>query len=211
MKLPVATFAVALDLACAATGVSAQPNLLANPGFDADLGGWEIAFDRPAAWSPDDLLGDPQSGAALVTHDEPLAGGFLTILRQCVPIDGPGDFRIAGWVRNLPDQGVPGSAAIVVAPVRHADCTGGAGTANGTQAVSASNWQYRETTFSVSHDTVAYQAVEVRLAVLKAQAVVTPRAALFDEVELVSLAPVDAVFADGFDTPPATGAAGASP
>lgn len=185
-----------------ATGVSAQTNLLANPRFDADLGGWEMAFGRPSQWDAEDVFGDPLSGSALLSHEEAVAGGFLTILRQCVPIPGPGNFRIGGWIKNLPDQPVAGSAAITVAAARFADCTGGFGNATGPAAASSPNWQYREWDFGVSHATIPYAAIMVNLAILKAQATTEPRRALFDDLELISLESPDPIYADGFDGSP---------
>lgn len=186
-------------LLAASSCLQAQPNLLVNPGFDVDLDGWEIAFGRPAVWDVEDVLSASDSGSALLTNVEPFAGGFLTILRQCVPIPGPGSYRIAGWVRNLPDQPVPGSASIIAQPARFADCTGGFANSFGTQAVTSTTWQYREAAFAVSHDVVPYAAIQVSLAVLKAQAVATPRSAWFDEIELVSLEPLDPIFANDFE------------
>lgn len=191
---------ISLALAWAAASAHAQPNLLDNPGFDQDLSGWDIVQERPAVWDPEDAVALPDSGSARLTHDEPLGGGYLSILRQCVPIDGADQFRISGLMFNPPDQPISGSAAIQAIPTRFADCTGAVGFIYGPDDVSSSgNWQYREATFSTEHPTIDFQAIEIRLMVLKAQAVETPRVALFDEIELVSLTPQDAIFASGFE------------
>jgi hypothetical protein len=177
-------------------------NLLDNPGFDVDLSGWEMLSGRPSSWMAEDVFGDPASGSVLITHDEASAGGYRIILRQCHPIAGPGNFRIRGYLRNLPDQPVPGNAAIIVAPARNADCTGGFGNSTGPASSTGSNWQYREWDFVVSHATVAYQAIMVNLAILKTVAVSTPRSAMFDQIELLSLDLPDAIFLDGFEEAP---------
>lgn len=182
-----------------ATHATAQENLLVNSGFDEDLSGWEAAFGRPSVWTAEDAFGAPDSGAALLTHDEAIAGGALAILRQCHAIPGPGTYRISGYLRNLAGQPIPGNAAILVAPARNADCSGGLGNTTGPAPTTNTNWTYREWDFLISHATVPYEAILVSLAIGKSQAVITPRSAMFDGVELISLDLPDAIFSNGFD------------
>jgi hypothetical protein len=177
---------VGFALLIGAIAVHAHPNLLANPGFDSGLSGWSRYADRDATPDPEDGFGHPASGSARLTHDQAVTGNLI-ILQQCVPIAGPGTFRISGMTRNLPDQAVPGNASIVVQPARNADCTGGFGSPNGTATTTTTTWQYRETDFTISHEVVQWQAIMVSLAVGKAQAVATPRVALFDNIALRSL------------------------
>lgn len=80
--------------------LSAQ-NLLANPGFDTGLSGWEAGDG--ASWDgTKDADGSPSSGSAKASVNFDRVGLTPTIVTQCIPVTAPGTLYLLGGKAFLP-------------------------------------------------------------------------------------------------------------
>lgn len=178
-----------------ADAVQAQGNLLANPGFDADLAGWTVQFDRPAEWDVEDRLAAPGSGSARLGHGEPSNGGYANVLSQCVPVTAHGPYLFGAWMRNPAGQPLAGSAIVFLQQHTNGTCSAVSSNQN-TGIATGTSWALRESFAEIFTST---NSVRVSLAVGKPAGTNELHEALFDDVFLV---PYDPIFADGFDPVP---------
>lgn len=99
-------------------GLTGNPNLLANPGFDANLDGWTL-WGEHAERARLDANGSPSSGSAMETIG-PGASRGINLASQCLPVTSGADYDFSAKVRA--DE--PGLAAAYVYFLASADCTG---------------------------------------------------------------------------------------
>jgi hypothetical protein len=113
---------------------SSGPNLLANPGFDRDLTGWNLTLSdvapnagRYGGWTSSDANGSSASGSALLSASSAGFGGYGWVtLTQCVPVAASRVYGLRAKVRgdasglfgNVPSPGLSASFR------PGADCTG---------------------------------------------------------------------------------------
>ncbi len=101
----------------AAPAIAAGRNLLTNPGFDTNLGGWS----GDGAWAAADALGDVHSGSVL---QQIAAVNSAALLYQCVTVEAGASYvyGASGWI----DIGGPAgsSTAVVVQFFSGPGCTG---------------------------------------------------------------------------------------
>jgi hypothetical protein len=109
--------AFAFVIATAAAPAVCQ-NLLTNPGFDFDLGGWDAQLD--ATYSTSDASGSATSGSALVVHDQ----GSPAQITQCVAVP-PGAYRANVRYRVPSGQVTQGSGVFRVWAFHGSGCNGG--------------------------------------------------------------------------------------
>lgn len=116
---------LALAALLLASPVARAQNYLSNPGFDADLSGWQLSGAVLPEWDSKDVLDAPGSGSALVTNAETGESSDVEVLSQCIVIV-PGQHRWSTWVFIPSGQARTGS---VVLRYRYyansANCTGG--------------------------------------------------------------------------------------
>jgi len=91
-------------------GSAAAQNLVANPGFSADmqLGGWQDTAGK--SWSADDSDGDGSSGSVQIEIAE-LASAAIT---QCVPVTAGTEYDFGADVRLSVQGQAMGRAGVVV-------------------------------------------------------------------------------------------------
>jgi hypothetical protein len=101
---------------------SSGPNLLANPGFDRDLTGWNLALSdvapnaaRAGGWSNGDANGGSASGSAFLSASSAGFGGYGWVtLTQCVPVAASRVYGLRvnvrssawGFYGNVPSPGL---------------------------------------------------------------------------------------------------------
>lgn len=119
--------------------VASAQNLLANGGFSAALDGWRATGDGTASPAPEDVVGDPSSGSALLRNAQVDAGTRTNPLDQCVVLTGPGEYLIGASARVDPAQ-VGGRAVLGSVLYDGVDCTGGIRGAGGQFIPRAPAW-----------------------------------------------------------------------
>lgn len=104
---------------------AAAQNLLTNPGFDTDLGGWSDYSDPPrysAAWSGEDATATPSSGSVLLSNDHPEVGIEVIPLTQCVGAVAGEEYALAIQGMVAAGQSRSGAAAAHLVWYRDLDC-----------------------------------------------------------------------------------------
>ena len=102
----------------------AATNLLTNPTFDVDLGGWDNQYSRTASWNPLDANASPTSGSALVVNDIPSNGGTPLVLTKCLQVTPSTEYAFGGRLRVPAAQPASTFAQIYVETFASADCVG---------------------------------------------------------------------------------------
>lgn len=93
---------------------SPAENLLVNAGFDSDLAGWILLAPLvEAAWSPDDVAGEPASGSVRVTHPGPQVPGGSGPA-QCVPVTGGARYDFGAFITEPAGQSGSGVAQVLI-------------------------------------------------------------------------------------------------
>lgn len=192
MRMPAALAVVTLALSgdLAAGG----PDPVVNPGFASDLAGWTVLFGRPAAWSPLDAQGAPDSGSARITNDmAPSNGGTPLTLRQCLPASGGTGYLFA--VEVFLPAGEPPSTIGQVYVYGHDDTACESGI-TATEVLSAfgtfDSWIPVAGQLSLPLGT---HSLSFNLGVNKESGVSVPASVHFDRVTVV----LDRIFRDSFD------------
>ncbi len=107
-------------------------NLLVNPGFDRDLGGWtgeSQILPNPAGgkasliWTATDVAGDPASGGVTLRAEAPLFGSAAISLSQCVAVS-EGFFVSFGAKFFTASQAFSAGTSIDVTFFASTDCSG---------------------------------------------------------------------------------------
>lgn len=111
-------------LGAAGSSAQAQGNSLDNPGFDADLSGWEVVFeDRIGVWSEADAANSSESGSALLSNQFVSNGAVPLVLGQCIAVEGDTEYPYGGTLMVPPGQPDQTRAHIFVQAYFNADCT----------------------------------------------------------------------------------------
>ena len=175
------------------SGVAAQA--LVNGDFASDLDGWVDVWGRPAAWNPEDALGDPASGSAQLSWEDPGNNATRLTRAQCVQIHPGQEYRVSALGRVLPDQ--PPFVFVRLAAHVHDNltCIGEhTGDFSDPQFIQSTTWG--EMSFAVPTQATD-RAIRVWLAISKPLGVVEPVHVLIDDVMLTT----DTIFAHGFEQP----------
>lgn len=82
-----------------ASTAAAQSNLLANPGFDDDLSGWNVpsSDDSEIGWSSRDVAGSTASGSLRGRNVSDVVGDAVFLASQCVDVEPGETHTFGGW------------------------------------------------------------------------------------------------------------------
>jgi hypothetical protein len=101
---------LALTVLLLLTQPATAQNLLANPGFDSSLSGWEAT--AWASWDGTrDADGSASSGSAKGIADFQTVGGDAVVVSQCIPLAHTGDLYVFGGKIFLPGSQAGSSSA----------------------------------------------------------------------------------------------------
>lgn len=117
--------APALLLGLAGVPSAGAQNLIANPDFDADLGGWTVSNNSfvQTVWQSEDARGSASSGSISITNtsaSDDSRGGAS----QCIPVIAGADYRIRGEVQIPAGQPTSGNATVTLFWAPEPDCNG---------------------------------------------------------------------------------------
>jgi len=90
----------------------AAGNLLANPGFDGSLAGWNNWFGGMASYSAADAGANAGSGSALISNTGLSNGGVQVVLSQCVDVAPTTDYLFGG--QAMVPAGQPANTAAYI-------------------------------------------------------------------------------------------------
>lgn len=168
---------------------------LVNGDFASDLAGWVDVWGRPAAWNPEDALGDPASGSAQLSWEDPGNNATRLTRAQCVQIHPGRHYQLSALGRVLPDQ-PPFVFVRLVAHVHDNPTCSGEYTAefSDPRFIQSTTWDAMG--FVVRTQTTD-RAIRVWLAISKPSGAIDPVHVLIDDVMLTT----ETLFADGFDLP----------
>jgi hypothetical protein len=125
------------ELAAVTSAASAPPNLFTNSQFVANLAGW--SHDDSFQWTPTDAGGDPTSGTAFGSRNEPV--DTVASLSQCVPVT-PGKSYVLTASALIPSGAHSTTRAIInLFYYRSTDCTGPAVATNGNFTRDVGVWR----------------------------------------------------------------------
>ncbi len=116
-RISAATLAAMILLVTPAAG----QNLLTNPGFTVDPGGWDSFGSGVLLWSTEDADGSDSSGSASLGV---FSGGEGFGVSQCVAAVGGSWHRFAASINISTDPRVLGTAAVAVNWYDGPNCTG---------------------------------------------------------------------------------------
>jgi hypothetical protein len=110
-------FAVPIALALLLAGPAASaaaPNLLANPGFDTGLDGWQTIGGSNVSWDgTKDAGGSPSSGSAKIDWQSPAVTGLQGVVSQCVEVTTGTTYQFGGKIFIPSGQATAGSAFFI--------------------------------------------------------------------------------------------------
>lgn len=179
--------------------------VVSNPGFDADVIGWNAFAEASIVWSPLDALASPSSGSGLVTNMSPTALD-ATGARQCLEgVTGLADYLISANVLVPGGQSETGYTYLVVQWYDGLSCAGanlGFSLSPGVLNPTVDVW-YRD--WGTVEAPSAAQSARLLLMVLKHQDIGTLDAH-YDNVEFIEI-----IFVDGFESGDTTAWSSVSP
>ena len=179
-RLPIAV--VALALGTYAMPLQAATNLLANPGFDSSLAGWNNLYGGPASWSSVDANANPASGSALITNNaNPSNGGSQMVLSQCIVAAKSTTYDFGGQIRVASGQPADTRGYVYVAAFSSGNCEGNAETSQWTAPATTTAFA----TYSKSITTTGTtSSLYLELGVYKPNGVTASASAYFDNMYL---------------------------
>lgn len=179
--------------------------VVSNPGFDADVIGWNAFAEASIVWSPLDALASPSSGSGLVTNMSTTALD-ATGARQCLEgVTGLADYLISANVLVPGGQSETGYTYLVVQWYDGLSCAGanlGFSLSPGVLNPTVDVW-YRD--WGTVEAPSAAQSARLLLMVLKHQDIGTLDAH-YDNVGFIEI-----IFVDGFESGDTTAWSSVSP
>lgn len=188
-------------LLAAAITATAQ-DLVVNGDFERDLSGWLIdpAVAPAPVWDAVDIDALAGSGAALVRNTSAEASNRVYPLEQCIPLSGPGPYRIVAHGYIPSGQG---GGKLVVSywfSLDNPDCPQwqGSQAGGGNFIATVGGWGRYEQTIAADLPSPAppHAMIKISLGVEK-EAAGGEFLGYFDAVSVLG----DSIFADGFERP----------
>jgi hypothetical protein len=143
----------------AASSRAEAQELFVNGQFDQNIAGWELLSVPSPAWVPQDVQGNPLSGAASVSNPN---AGITTNLRQCITLPARGYYRLKFSAIALPPEqsaqsranvrGI-GSVSVAYHVLQGGTCSSGAFVDGGNELIQAGQgWRSFEVLLSANDE-----------------------------------------------------------
>lgn len=196
VTLVLMTAALTLGVGNGGSAWAGDLQLLANPGFDTSLTGWDLPVSDQVQWNPEDAQGDPESGSVEAVNVDSESGSETVVLQQCVSLAGAGIYRISTSARLLSGQATSGSVVARITLSTSPDCPGSGFSISG-RFITTEPDQWQQEQWEVNSGGATGSAL-VEVAVRKDQA----GGELAARIDDVGLEFIDQVFADRFESMP---------
>jgi hypothetical protein len=159
----------------------AAGNLLANPGFDGSLAGWDDWFGSPATYSAVDAGSIDGSGSALISNLGVSNGGALTVRSQCVGVAPTTDYLYGGQAMVPAGQPAGTTAYIFINMHTAAGCDSPPAASDSLSSSLVGGWDALSGSFTTGPEV---RSVLFSIAVFKPQGVSADASVHFDNLYL---------------------------